>query len=467
MTTPYSINITHYDNSTCFFAQINERFYDFDVVYDEFQRYCDSAPRIQHAQLKTDANLSSLAIAARFDDDNVWYRARISIQSAANSDFLQFKNSDASAKILIEFVDYGNTQLTSMENCVYLNEKLATYKQCAVKCHGMPYLASIAEASRGKLDAKSIENLLFYGRLTVAEEGKFDWTRAFFVTLNNLIYLEIDELYRLFFKLNLVETAYYFSPSDYSEAILRQANQDEIERKVKTEMSSEKTISIEAVASNLDAGLKYMYFHPAQCMTELRSLESELAAEIVDTLAPLQHADLVANRFYLARYQGFFYRVLLLAQKSKKCPVRCQLIDYGARVWPKGEESSLEFFVLTPKYFKYRALAFHCRLVLAYTIENVWTSDEKKKFYEEIKVKRMYQIKLRTFSEPYIIEFQEADKINFGFGPIIGRISQNEGMQLEPRTVLMGNRVATLNEEFSFGGDLLKGSSIESNYLLA
>ena len=460
---PYSINISHFDDSTNFFAQVNEYFYDFDTIYDEFQGYCDTAKRVDYEQLKSEKNLEKLAIAAKFDDDNVWYRAKVSMQSSVNADFLQFKSGQngESIKILIEFIDYGNTQLTPVENCVYLNETLSKYKPCAFKCNGIPYLKSLVTSKNSKLDDKLIENLLFYGREIATDEviQKYDWTSAYFSKYNEAIFLEIDELYRLIYKLNLVEDDFYLNPKEYSENLLKNANQAEIDKLVSAAMTDPlQKVGIDAVVSNLDGGLKYMYFNLSGSINELKALENELELERPESLNRLKLECLVSNRFYLASYKKVFYRVLLLTQNSSTKTVKCQLIDSGKKLkldanLTKDEE--LTFFTLTPKYFKYKTFALHCRLALGHNIENVWTYEEKTKFYKEIQAQKTVKIRLVNNCEPYIIEFLEGQNIDFGFGSIISRIAGS--INLEPRTLLNGNSATILSEEFLLGGELLKG----------
>jgi hypothetical protein len=88
-------------------------------------------------------DLDSLAIAAKFNEDDLWYRGRI---------ITEFKKD--TTHLLVEFVDYGNRQLTPIESCIFLSEKFSSFVPSAVKCNGVAYLE--------KFDAIQLENLIKY-----------------------------------------------------------------------------------------------------------------------------------------------------------------------------------------------------------------------------------------------------------------------------------------------------------------
>lgn len=75
-----------------------------------------------------------LAIAAKFDEDELWYRARILTEYSKNLN-----------QLVIEFVDYGNRQTVSIEACIFLSEKFAKVLPNAVNCNGIAYLEGIDE----------------------------------------------------------------------------------------------------------------------------------------------------------------------------------------------------------------------------------------------------------------------------------------------------------------------------------
>ena len=465
----HSINISHFENSSNFFFQRNDYFFEFDKVHDELQAFCEKANHVQYAQLKQERNLDSLAIAAKFEEDQLWYRARICTENPVNNDFLQFRKQVS--KVLIEFIDYGNTQLTSIEDCVFLNPNLSKFKKCAYKCSGLSYLKSIRNSV--KLDELSIENLLCYGKINPSETDieKRNWNNVFFSKINNEHLLEIDEFYKIIHNLKLDDQSFYLNPSEYNENILRHAAQDEINvRKLPDRVSKGKqveSLELDVVATNCEAGLKYMYFNLSKATEKLKTLEKELDTEKADLLTSIPSSHLTIGCYYLLKHHERFYRVLLIAKNSNK--LICHLIDYGGKACLQSNEADKCLYLLTPKYFKYNSFSFHCQLVFGYNIEKAWTDEEKSDFFKKIKAQSFLKIKLLTYDEPYMIEFIESQNFAFSFQKIIDRIKKDdfENWELEPQTVINGSNLWSSNEDFFLGGDFLKGNLIFSYYILS
>jgi len=452
---PHSINISHFENSSNFCVQINEYFYEFDSVYEELQSFCDKAEHVRCEQLELEKNLDKLAIAAKFEEDQVWYRARICTEK------LQFKTGDT--KVLIEFIDYGNTQLTPIEDCVFLNANLSKFKKCAYKCAGMSYLKFLMATSSTNLNETSIESLLNYGKTscTESEIQKRDWNSVLFSKINNEIYIEIDELYRLIYSLKLISESVYLDPNEYNENILRNVVEDEIKIRKLPDKGSKgkfKEVELDVVATNFEAGLKYMHFNLYKSMVKLKILKTDLDSEESDSITKISSSQLIISRFYLIKYKNKFYRAILAAKSSNK--LICQLIDYGEKICVESNAVDTSFYPLTPKYFKYNAFSFHCQLNFGYNIEKVWTNEERSEFFKKLKAQSLLRIKLMAYNEPYRIEFLETKDFSYSFKDVIIRIRADDfkDWELEPQTILNGNNTFSLNEEFFFGGDLLKGN---------
>ena len=157
------MTISQFETVKNFYTQIVEWFLPFDEFYDKFQADCDSSKLHLKDKtcLKSVKDLDRLALAAKFYEDNVWYRARV----VSGSDVDE-------SHVMIEFVDYGNRQVTPIDKCILLTEEFAKFRSAAVRCSGMAYL-------EGEMNLKLIENLVCYFKV-----------RAFFFN-SNLIQLYI------------------------------------------------------------------------------------------------------------------------------------------------------------------------------------------------------------------------------------------------------------------------------------
>jgi hypothetical protein len=160
MLKPFSISISHYENPNLFFAQLNTEFVEFDVFYDDFQKSCEMADPVAVGDLKSAlarSTLSNLAVAAKFAEDNSWYRARVVVNDA----LIEALQNDNTPSVLVEFIDYGNRQVTDFKDCVFLSKQFADMKPCAVKCDGVAYLDTVLNLH--KIRQSAITNMLLYG----------------------------------------------------------------------------------------------------------------------------------------------------------------------------------------------------------------------------------------------------------------------------------------------------------------
>ena len=447
----YSASISHYEDYSNFFAQVAEWFKPFDACFDEFQQECEQTPlRLNPRLLRECKQLDRLAIAAKFVDDDLWYRATCQTRQI----------TDDIDKIVIEFVDYGNQQLTPISECILLSKRFAEFQPCAVHCRGVNYLKLSAT-----LTEKLVENMLLHARvetLEVPDELRTEWAKVYFKkSFQQQFMVEIDQLYERLFSLAYLDLNVAFNPHEYDEPICRQVNEQEIKscNSLANPMSLS-SIVFDGVVSNLSSGLKFIYFNLKQSLAALRSLENELAAETITGLVKLGLEHLNVNTHYLVKYKGKFYRAFLLTPINKTNPnmtkfCQIQLIDNGGRVtFSHGSMDSVEFFVLMPSLFKYNTFALHCRLPFATNIEKVWLKEESAKFYRQIQPGKEYKFKLLNHIEPYILEFiDDKQKIDFEFNSIIKRVNQND---LEPQTFLLGPRSLSLGEHFYLGGQFLK-----------
>ncbi len=146
-TRPYSMTVSQFESVQKFYTQIVEWFLPFDELYDKFQADCEGSKlRLKDRKfLESVSDLDRLAIAAKFDEDGVWYRARVLSDCGEGNE----------SHVMIEFVDYGNRQLTPVVDCVLLTEEFAKFRQAAVRCSGVAFLES-------EMNLKLIENLVCY-----------------------------------------------------------------------------------------------------------------------------------------------------------------------------------------------------------------------------------------------------------------------------------------------------------------
>ncbi len=114
---------------------------------------------------------------------------------------VESENQDeANHFILIEFVDYGNRQLTKISDIVCLNETFASLTPSSLRC------SILDEKSKPQAIAPDvIRYALFYGRLNKTEEEldnlndtKYDWPVCYLNKVNSQVILEIDQFYDLF-----------------------------------------------------------------------------------------------------------------------------------------------------------------------------------------------------------------------------------------------------------------------------
>lgn len=75
---PQPMSIFQYESADNFYAQLDDLFKDFDSKFGLFQKVCDSNLRNGLILSREDVEIPKLAIAAKFYDDQSWYRAQIS-----------------------------------------------------------------------------------------------------------------------------------------------------------------------------------------------------------------------------------------------------------------------------------------------------------------------------------------------------------------------------------------------------
>ena len=306
-------------------------------------------------------DLSNVAIAAVYEEDKSWYRARI-ITSELTDDLTH---------LLVEFVDYGNRQLEPIEKCVLLSEKLANFKPSAIKCNGVAYLENFK-------NTKLLENLIQIFTATNSEKKEeqipFEWKQVYFVKNKNDYLIEIDQLYKYMYETNLVEKSFLFNPFTLNEAICKQVkpnDKEEVHSPSSTNAALNSTI-YHAIVTDLSNGLKYIHLNLKQALGSLDKLNKELATENAETLIRLNLAELSVNSYYLVKHDNQLRRCILLTPAQKNMGrYRIQLLDTGKRV-SFIENDDMEFYVMMTKYFKYSTFALHCRLPLANSIEKVW-----------------------------------------------------------------------------------------------
>jgi hypothetical protein len=166
----------YYTNYSKYFAQLLDCFIPFDECFDEFQLECDQSTSVMSFEKLNKIDISeqnNLAIAARFLDDNLWYRARI------------LDMSTESNQLNIQFVDYGNQQLTKIEDCIFLSRRFAhEFYPSAVPCSQVVHI-HLNEI----VNDKFMENVLFYAKYTSeeqsADEVKMNWTAYFSKSFDN------------------------------------------------------------------------------------------------------------------------------------------------------------------------------------------------------------------------------------------------------------------------------------------
>lgn len=148
----------------------------------------------------------------------------------------------------ILFVDYGNTQITPISECIYLSKEFAKYPISAVRCSGVAYL------NLDKLEPTQIESLLMNG----LQADPIIWQSARFIknpasSLHPLV--SIDEL------LCLANQAHErFEASLYDEPISKPVK-----------LAANETLSVRF--SSMSGNFKYIYFNQKNQLPGLEQLE--------------------------------------------------------------------------------------------------------------------------------------------------------------------------------------------------
>lgn len=195
ITKPYVGTLSYSESLNHFYIQIRDYFAKFDGVFEQFQKSCANRNGVkidwnEFKKIVAKDEANTLALAAKFYDDQTWYRGRL-----VREDFDKVDN-ETDPQIWIEFIDYGNRQKTRLSDCVFLSEKFIEYKACAIKCNGVAYLDAILASH--KLDTQMLESLLIEGTVVrntdVPERYEFE---SYFrgTCLYNLNYLILKFLF--------------------------------------------------------------------------------------------------------------------------------------------------------------------------------------------------------------------------------------------------------------------------------
>ena len=357
-TKSYSVSLSHFKSVQNFSVQFTDLFIEFDENFEEFQQSCADSPFIKIESLNFfKKNLSNLAIAAKFYEDTLWYRARI-----VDSEKLDEENM-----CLVEFIDYGNRQITSLKDCVFLNEKFSKFKPSAVNLSGLAYVVL-----NSKLTETILENLLNFNSIQVPSDAiiKYEWKSVYFVKKENdsNLYIEIDELYTKLYKLHLIDINFTFKPIEYNEPIVKQANEVEIMASLPCDGAY-----FDGIVTDMSGGLQFIYIILKQSIENLKCLEKDLESQPVNMLFKITDLDnLVVNNFYLVKHNNKLYRCILLTPSCKKNNFfLLQQIDYGKKmVFSSRQEMELtaEFFVMPIQYYKRNSFVIHCQLPYAFNI---------------------------------------------------------------------------------------------------
>lgn len=153
-------------------------------------------------------------------------------------------------KLKILFVDYGNTQITPINECIYLSKELAKYPISAVRCSGVAYL------NANRLEPAQIESLLMNG----LQADPIIWQSARFIKNHQASsphpLVSIDELLRV---ANQVHEQ-RFDASLYDEPIVKPVK-----------LAPNETLSVRF--SSMSGNFKYIYFNLKNQLPGLEQLE--------------------------------------------------------------------------------------------------------------------------------------------------------------------------------------------------
>lgn len=157
----------------------------------------------------------------------------------------------------VEFIDFGNSQVTPLESIVYLPKEYAAYKPSAVRCCGVGYIDP-------KLDPARLESLLLNGVQSepmVWQAARFIAAPDSFSSSSSSVLVVIDELLKLIKNVCAKPTdEYFFDPNLYGEPISKPIH-----------LAIDKTVDVRF--SSFSAGLKYVYFHIKSMISGLEQLE--------------------------------------------------------------------------------------------------------------------------------------------------------------------------------------------------
>ena len=397
----HSINISNFDSKDNFHAQLNSAFGQFDQYFDEFQHACENGVRVSVQAIESIGDVSRLAVAAKFDEDNLWYRARI-------------LNLSDKLNVMLEFVDYGNCQLTKIEHVVFLNKQFSKYAPTSLKVTKLLYTEQF------NLSDKLFQQLLLYANVDQTDQTeKVNWKYAMFNTKNELI---LDDFYALLYQMGILNSSYFICPLA-NDAILSNDFCGQEEGDI-----------LDVKLTNIEHGLKHIYFNLKSSMNKMEKMRKIMVPLI-------QLDDKCTHNMFLVKTKENLIRCKLLSNSGGKKLFFC--IDYGRRACL---EEDMKCYLMPPSLYQFASFAIHCRLTLADNIEKVWTREEKEKFYLKIKPGNEYQIKLLTKSQPFIVEFYDKNnQIDFQFNQIINRMVQTVYETQSIMSTLTDNEVKLAN----------------------
>lgn len=77
LASPQPVVISYFESVNNFSAQLHNAFCEFDLLFSMFQQSCTTACDKKLTLKSEHVSVPNLALAARFNDDKLWYRAKI------------------------------------------------------------------------------------------------------------------------------------------------------------------------------------------------------------------------------------------------------------------------------------------------------------------------------------------------------------------------------------------------------
>lgn len=161
-----------------------------------------------------------------------------------------FSESEQTVNIL--FVDFGNSQITSIMECIYLPEEYAKICPCAIRCSGVAYV------EQQNIDPSTFEKLIISG----GKEEPMLWQSVRFIRSPQnpqSPLIVIDELLKLIYE-HQKTGSFYINPGLHEEPISKSV-----------EIDAERPIQVRF--STMVSGFKYIYFNFKSMLPGLEQLE--------------------------------------------------------------------------------------------------------------------------------------------------------------------------------------------------